>query len=101
MNLNLFFIKTCENPTAANIVYSFWECLKTGSIKNGSIIRSGDTEKLLEVKHDKINDEICTKNIIGFSNWLIESGFEIDYGSPLYPESSEQNLKGTVKIHEF
>ena len=92
-----FFIKSCENPTAAQNALSFWQCLKTGSLEKNSII-SKDTETILEVQHIRLNDKKCTTEMISFSKWLILNNFTIEYESPLYEDSF---LKGIAEIRKF
>ncbi|WP_435694528.1 hypothetical protein [Uruburuella suis] len=96
--LQPFFQKSCSNPNAAQKAYSFWECLKVGSIQSGAIIRTGAHEKILEVIYSKLDNIDCTQEIVSFSKWLINVGFEIGYESPLYDDES---LKNRIKIHNF
>ena len=97
VNFKNFFIKSCENPTAAQNALSFWQCLKTGSIEKNSIIAK-DTETILEVQHIKLDDKKCTTEMVSFSKWLILNKFTIEYESPLYEDSF---LKGIAEIRKF
>lgn len=73
--------------------FSIERCYKIGTIlPNHTVIKAGEENIILELKHSKIQDSFCREEIQGFSKWLSNKKVSMKYKSLYEDEYSIENI---------